>query len=273
MSEQRLGTPSGHRPYTPSYAGVEDPTSFAVDAPSMHFGEGSHDEQLHTASMLEPEPEQQQPVAREERAQGSAARTRWNPKGGMPRITKKAIILASGDSILFNSPRCRQALAESGVDSTTLLPRGLDEFALGAKLPAVVEKRWEAFEKQRRKNLALLLGRREQLLQDDEDEKESADDRGDLEMATTLKEEAEHKARIMQAAKLRMKEEQRAAVEAEKKKQERDEEQRLMTQKMLEVCVCARVRALAKHVASRSHREHGAAQGRARWRCSGAPCG
>jgi hypothetical protein len=235
----------GHTPGTPSYGGgsLQAGESFGLDAPSVHFAE----------QQPEPEPELSQPsqpttaaaAAVTDAAQGTVGGTQqggqikggWNPLGSMPKITKKAIHLGDG-TILFRSPRCKQALLETGVDKSQLLAQPRDNFVIGAKLPAVVEKRWEANEKRRRKNLGVLLRRRQELVAQSEDERagggaaEAARRAAAQESATMLRREAEHKARIIESAKLRFQEEQRAAVAAERRKQESDQTQRELQEKL-----------------------------------------
>eukprot|EP01048_Picozoa_sp_COSAG05_P003602 COSAG05_NODE_170_length_15101_cov_28.257684_6_plen_608_part_00 len=242
MGDVRAGTPSQRRVGTPSYAGdmsMPPDDTFAVDAPSVHFAGDDQQETYgkydprHTDEMAptpEPEPEPEQKVSAEE---GEAGGVTWNPRTSLPRISKRGVYLhGAPEPILFRSPRCKQALSETGVDKALLLPQPREHFALGAKMIEVVEKRYEAYEERRRKNLALLLERRQELVAAARDERQAAEGNSASERATMLKQEAEHQARILQAAKERMKEEQQLMLAAEEKKQANDESQRVIELKI-----------------------------------------
>eukprot|EP01050_Picozoa_sp_SAG11_P023264 SAG11_NODE_4629_length_1827_cov_10.847801_1_plen_312_part_00 len=77
-------------------------------------------------------------------------------RDGVPRVTRTGIHLR-GESghVRFASPRCKKALLLTGIQPAQLQPRGREEFSLGAKLPAVVDRRFEAFEELRARQLQL----------------------------------------------------------------------------------------------------------------------
>ena len=133
-------------------------------------------------------------------------------RDGVPRVSKSGIHLSgsSGHYIRFSSPRTKKALLQTGIQPGQLQPRPRDDFALGAKLPAVVDRRFEAFEELRTRHLQLVLDARGQLPREKKAAKEDGR-RGD-DTATLLKMEAALKARILKAAETRMKEEERSKI-------------------------------------------------------------
>ena len=137
-------------------------------------------------------------------------------RDGMPRVTKSGIYLGSR-LIRFSEARTKKALLLSGIQPGQLQPRARDEFALGAKLPAVVDRRFEAYEDLRARHLQLVLDARSKVPKGPRKaETERVDD-----TATLLKMEAALKARILKAAKHRMQGEERQLIEADEKKEEK----------------------------------------------------
>ena len=122
------------RPKTPSYDPGADST-FAADAPSVH------------GQLPEPEPEPEQEPAQPPSQPPSPER--WDPsRDDLPHINKRG--MSFGDErVAFKSPRCAQALRETGVRPKDLQPKRIEDFAVGAKIPEVVEKRFQAFEEVR----------------------------------------------------------------------------------------------------------------------------
>eukprot|EP01051_Picozoa_sp_SAG22_P014669 SAG22_NODE_1814_length_3518_cov_7.770693_2_plen_580_part_00 len=157
---------------------------------------------------------------------GAAAESAYSvERDGMPRVNKSGIHIPGGQHIRFSSPRCKKALRLSGIQPGQLQPRARDDFSLGAKLPAVADRRFEAFEELRARHLQLVLDARAAQPKPAKKGKKAQAGRGD-DTATLLKMEAQQKARILQAAKNRMQEDERAKIAAEQKREEKLLEQR-----------------------------------------------
>jgi len=77
---------------------------------------------------------------------------------------KRGLTLADNFSLPFASPRCTQAMLETGIEIGMLLPRDRGSFSRDTSNARVAQRRFEHHEGQRQRNCDLLLERRAQLL-------------------------------------------------------------------------------------------------------------